>query len=83
MYLMRDIVWLCIGLGGIIMIAILGRYIYTQRVLLRFDPGRSASTDPYSAPRSGRMRIFSRLWCRYIYDRWVMTRFFIAFIRLA
>ncbi|KAK8063675.1 hypothetical protein PG996_008327, partial [Apiospora saccharicola] len=75
--------WLCIGLGGVIMLAILGRYIFTQRVLLRFDPGRSASTDPYSVPRSGRMRIFSRLWCKYIYDRWVMTRFFIAFVRLA
>ncbi|KAK8112950.1 hypothetical protein PG984_013476 [Apiospora sp. TS-2023a] len=75
--------WLCIGLGVIIMLAILGRYIYTQRVLLRFDPGRSASTDPLSAPRSGRMRVFSRLWCKYIYDRWVMTRFFIAFVRLA
>ncbi|KAK7911529.1 hypothetical protein PG985_014010 [Apiospora marii] len=75
--------WLCIGLGGIIMLAILGRYIYTQRVLLRFDPGRSASADPYSTPRSGRTRIFSRLWCKYIYDRWLMTRFFIAFVRLA
>ncbi|KAK6836454.1 kinase- mitochondrial [Apiospora arundinis] len=75
--------WLSIGLGSIIMLAILGRYIYTQRILLRFDPQRSASTDPSSSPTSRRRRPFTRLWCKYIYDRWVMTRFFVAFVRLA
>ncbi|KAK8078916.1 hypothetical protein PG994_002723 [Apiospora phragmitis] len=38
--------WLSIGCGSIVMIAILGRYIHTQRVLLRFDPARAASTVP-------------------------------------
>lgn len=65
------------------MLAILGRYVHTQRMLLRFDPGRAASTEPNLGPRSHRRRPFTRLWCKYIYDRWVMTRFFVAFVRLA
>ncbi|KAK7959778.1 uncharacterized protein PG986_004632 [Apiospora aurea] len=73
--------WLSIGFGTIIMIAILGRYIYTQRMLCRFDPGRTASTS--TTPSRGGRRIFSRLWCTYVYDRWVATRFFVAFVRLA
>lgn len=80
---------LAMGLGSILMIVILGRYIYSRRKLLRFDAGQGASTDPESQTSSqagSRYSRFSRATKpkrnRVIYDRWIMTRFTAAFFFL-
>lgn len=81
---------LAMGLGSILMLVILGRYIYSRRKLLRFDAGQGASTDPESQTSSSnagsRYSRYSRATKpkrnRVIYDRWIMTRFTAAFFFL-
>lgn len=83
-------VGLAMGLGSILMLVILGRYIYSRRKLLRFDAGQGASTDPESQTSSSnagsRYSRYSRATKpkrnRVIYDRWIMTRFTAAFFFL-
>ncbi|KAI0129799.1 hypothetical protein BJ170DRAFT_719822 [Xylariales sp. AK1849] len=78
---------LSLGLGSILMLAILGRYIYSRRRLLRFEPVYGVSSDPESQMQSitssqSPMVEQARSHCKGIYDRWLMTRFSIAFALL-
>jgi hypothetical protein len=75
------------GLGSILMLAILGRYIYSRRNLLNFDAGQGASTDPESQTNSSNAESrYSRFTkarrTRAMYDSWLMTRFTVAFFFL-
>ncbi|KAI1345241.1 hypothetical protein F5Y15DRAFT_365339 [Xylariaceae sp. FL0016] len=63
-------------LGGILLLAVLGKYIYTKRKLLSWNVkyGRSSKTRGRNeAPRDHAS----------IYDRWLMVRFTITFIFLS
>ncbi|KAK6082292.1 glycoside hydrolase [Seiridium cupressi] len=77
---------LAMGVGSILMLVILGRYIYSRRKLLSFDAGQGASTDPESQNSSNAGSRYSRFTKprrrKAIYDRWLMTRFSIAFVFL-
>ncbi|KAH8649080.1 hypothetical protein BX600DRAFT_109995 [Xylariales sp. PMI_506] len=73
---------LCLGVGSILMLTILGRYIHSRRRLLRFDPGRGVSTDPESQTGSDRMSKITPRRRKGVYDRWLMTRFSTAFVFL-
>ncbi|KAM0816801.1 putative Glycoside hydrolase [Seiridium cardinale] len=77
---------LAMGIGSILMLVILGRYIYSRRKLLSFDAGQGASTDPESQNSSNAGSRYSRFMKprhrKAIYDRWLMTRFSIAFVFL-
>ncbi|KAI1859333.1 hypothetical protein JX265_010336 [Neoarthrinium moseri] len=78
---------LSMGIGSILMVFILARYIYSKRKLLRFEPGRGDSTtdaeSQLSFHNASRVSKTSRPRRRAIYDRWLMTRFTIAFLFLA
>ncbi|KAI1260278.1 hypothetical protein F5Y18DRAFT_259231 [Xylariaceae sp. FL1019] len=71
---------LTLGLGSALMLAILIRYVQSRRKIIRFNPfgNQRSSTDRVSSANgntSGRRQ--------GIYDKWLMTRFTIAFVLLA
>lgn len=78
-------VMLSMGCGSALMIAILGRYIHSRRKLLSFDARPVDSTNSSKSQNSTTLTGSSttRRHRRSIYDRWLMTRFTIAFVLLA
>ncbi|KAI0148601.1 hypothetical protein GGR57DRAFT_236383 [Xylariaceae sp. FL1272] len=71
---------LTLGLGSALMLAILVRYVRSRRKIVRFNPFgnlRSSSDHVSSASSNASRRRQS------IYDKWLMTRFTIAFVLLA
>ncbi|KAI8626151.1 hypothetical protein F5Y19DRAFT_228450 [Xylariaceae sp. FL1651] len=74
-----------LGLGSVLMLAILFRYIQSRRKLVRFNPhNRVISLSSGSSSvlkRNSRGTVTVKY--KGIYDKWLMTRFTIAFILLA
>lgn len=78
-------VMISMGCGSVLMIAILGRYIHSRRKLLSFDARPVATTGSSNSQSSMSLTRCStaKRRRRSIYDRWLMTRFTIAFVLLA
>ncbi|KAI3325413.1 hypothetical protein HD806DRAFT_447489 [Xylariaceae sp. AK1471] len=74
-----------VGLGSILMLAILYRYIQSRRKLVRFYPHYRVSLNSGGSDDAfNRMSQTTAAWRhKGIYDKWLMTRFTIAFILLA
>ncbi|CAJ2509224.1 Uu.00g142500.m01.CDS01 [Anthostomella pinea] len=78
-----------LGLGSLLLLAILVRYIHSRRKLRRFSSSDGYSTDPESSQGAGRRaRGVRSSWStrssstKGIYDRWLLTRFTIGFVLL-
>ncbi|KAI0017098.1 hypothetical protein F4780DRAFT_624656 [Xylariomycetidae sp. FL0641] len=77
-----------LGFGALLMLAILFRYVQSRRKLFRFDPLRGQSTDPESNLSGSGARTLkssngtARTRTKGIYDKWLMTRFSVGFVLL-
>ncbi|ROV92884.1 hypothetical protein VSDG_06356 [Cytospora chrysosperma] len=71
-----------LAVGSALMIAVLGRYIYTRQKFTQWNPPKynSTTTSEAGTTTTGTQTNKGR---RGLYDRWLMVRFTIAFVLLA
>lgn len=71
-----------LAVGSVLMIAVLGRYIYTRQKFTQWNPPKynSTTTSEAGTTTTGTQTNKGR---RGLYDRWLMVRFTIAFVLLA
>ncbi|KAI1343398.1 hypothetical protein F5Y15DRAFT_232905 [Xylariaceae sp. FL0016] len=84
-FLANVILMLSLLFGIVFMLAILGRYIHSRRRFLQWSVGygRSLDTSTTSTSRDRKVTMTATKRPKSIYDRWLMTRFTIAFIILS
>ncbi|KAI0397549.1 hypothetical protein F5Y17DRAFT_348042 [Xylariaceae sp. FL0594] len=76
-----------LSLGGLLMLAILFRYVQSRWMLVQFDPHNNGSNGTSNTSMKGRMPTTqgssAQRRNKGMYDKWLMTRFSIAFVILA